>query len=76
MFARQFLADDVRIAFMAEKLLPKPIVQSVKRCSTHRLAIWHHTTFAKVATNRIARAAELPRDPFRSPANPMQSNHC
>ncbi len=75
MLARQFLANDIGIAVVAEKALPKPIIQTVKRCSTSRLAIRHHTTFTKVATNRIACAAELLRNPFRSPANLMQSNH-
>ena len=73
MLALQLLANDVRVPVVAEKAFPKPIVQAVKRRSTSRLAIRHHAAFAKVATNRIARATELLRNPFRSPAKLMQS---
>jgi hypothetical protein len=56
MFARQLLANEVRVAFMAEKPFPKPILQAIKGCSTPGLTIGNNAAFAKVATNRIERA--------------------
>ncbi|ESY49743.1 hypothetical protein X744_32195 [Mesorhizobium sp. LNJC372A00] len=75
MFARQFLANDIRVSIMTKETLSKPIVQTVECSSTSRLAIRHDTTFTQIAANRIARATELLRNALRTPADLMQPNH-
>jgi hypothetical protein len=75
MFTRQFLAENVGVAAVAEKALPQPVVQTVERRPAHRLAIGHNTAFAQVTTNRVARAAKLLCNPFRSPAAFMKAQH-
>ena len=75
MLARQFLAHDIGIAAMPEEALAQPLVQSVEHRSAHRLAERHRAAGAKVTPNRVARAAELLREPLGSPAKRMQPHH-
>ncbi|ESY43062.1 hypothetical protein X745_32275 [Mesorhizobium sp. LNJC374B00] len=69
MLARQLLANDVRVPVVAKETLPKPIVQTIKCCPTHGLAVRNNATFTKISANRVARASKLLRNSFRSPAS-------
>lgn len=75
MFTRQFLANDVRVALMPEEAFPQPVIEPVERRHARPASIRNDTTLAKVATYRIARAAEFLGDPLRAPATLMQAHH-
>jgi len=68
MLARQLLANDIRVAVVAEETLPKPVVQPTKCRPAHGLTIGHNA-FSKIAANSVASAAEFLGDPLRSPAD-------
>lgn len=61
MFTCKFLADNVRVAVVAEKALTKPIAQSVECRSTAGLAIGNNTTFAKATAKRSGDEVALQR---------------
>jgi hypothetical protein len=73
--ALQLLANDVGVPAVAEEPLAQPVLQTVERRPALGLAEGHRAPGAKIAPDRIARAAELLRQPFRSPAELVQPHH-
>jgi hypothetical protein len=73
--ALQLLANDVGVPAVAEEPLAEPILQTIERRPALGLVEGHRASGAKVAPDRIARAAEFPRQPFGSPAELVQPHH-
>lgn len=73
MLALQLLPNDVRIPVVAKETLPKPIVQTIKCCPKHGLAIRYNATFTQLSANRVARVSKLLRNSFHSPASFVQA---
>jgi len=75
MLAGQFLTNNVGIAAMPEEALAQPAIESVECCLAHRFVEGRRAAGAKIAADRIARTAKLPRQPFGSPPQFMQPQH-
>ena len=71
MLTGKFLADDIGIAAVTEKSLPKPVIETIKR----RLALWlyegNDAASAQISSNRVACAAKFLGQSLRAPAKPM-----
>ena len=73
--ARQLLAHHLRVAPMPEEALPQPRVQPVQLAAAPRPAVRRPAVRLQVPPHRVPTAAELPRNPPRSPTQLVQPQH-
>jgi len=71
----QLLANDVGVSARAEETLPRPTLQAIERRLALGLAERHRAAGAKIAPDRVARAAELLRQPLGPPAKLVEPRH-
>src|SRR5690606_22364526 len=66
-FLAQLLAHHVAVAPVLQEPLPQPTLLTAQHAVALRLAVGHRPARVQIAPHRVARDAQRPRDPLRTP---------